>query len=108
MVERPQRIQLSRKKGWRMPGNTVKVDRTNKRFGNPFKIGCVPSQFSTALPDRCETAEEAVKCFRYYAETWMALTEGRWIEPLRGKNLACWCSLETRCHAEILLELANA
>jgi hypothetical protein len=32
-VSRPQRIQLSRRAGWRMPENTVKVDRTNKTFG---------------------------------------------------------------------------
>jgi hypothetical protein len=38
-VERtlPQRIQLKRTKGWRMPANTVKVDRTTI-FGNPFPV----------------------------------------------------------------------
>ena len=34
----PQRVQLRRSKGWRMPPNTVKVDRTTK-WGNPFKVG---------------------------------------------------------------------
>lgn len=33
----PQRIQLRRTKGWRMPENTVKVDRTTK-WGNPFNL----------------------------------------------------------------------
>jgi hypothetical protein len=27
--------------------------------------------------------------------------------PLRGKNLACWCAPDERCHADILLKLAN-
>ena len=27
--------------------------------------------------------------------------------PLHGKNLACWCRLDQRCHADVLLELAN-
>jgi hypothetical protein len=27
---------------------------------------------------------------------------------LRGKNLACWCALDQPCHADVLLELANA
>jgi hypothetical protein len=27
---------------------------------------------------------------------------------LRGKNLACWCPLDQPCHADVLLELANA
>ena len=31
----PIRVQLSRKKGWRMPENTVSVARPGK-FGNPF------------------------------------------------------------------------
>jgi hypothetical protein len=26
---------------------------------------------------------------------------------LRGKNLACWCALTDRCHADVLLEIAN-
>lgn len=34
----PTRIQLSRSKGWRMPANTVKVDRST-RWGNPWKVG---------------------------------------------------------------------
>lgn len=35
---KPTRIQLSRRKGWKMPPNTVKVDRTTK-WGNPFEVG---------------------------------------------------------------------
>lgn len=27
---------------------------------------------------------------------------------LRGKNLACWCALDQPCHADVLLEVANA
>ena len=34
----PQRIQLSRRAGWKMPPNTVKVDRSTK-WGNPFIVG---------------------------------------------------------------------
>lgn len=29
------------------------------------------------------------------------------IEELRGKNLACFCSLSSKCHADILLRLCN-
>lgn len=34
----PTRVQLSRAKGWRMPPNTVKVDRST-RWGNPWTPG---------------------------------------------------------------------
>jgi hypothetical protein len=30
------------------------------------------------------------------------------IAELRGKNLACWCPLDQPCHADVLLEIANA
>src|ERR1700730_3692577 len=33
----PHRVQLRRIKGWRMPDNTLKVDRTTL-FGNPFLV----------------------------------------------------------------------
>jgi hypothetical protein len=26
---------------------------------------------------------------------------------LKGKNLSCWCSSESKCHADVLLKLAN-
>jgi len=42
----PQRIQLSRAKGWRMPLGAVKVDRTT-RWGNPFNL---------KAPEHCWTA----------------------------------------------------
>jgi hypothetical protein len=29
------------------------------------------------------------------------------LAPLRGRNLACWCRLDAKCHADILLALAN-
>jgi hypothetical protein len=32
----PERIQLSRRKGWRKPPHTIKVDRSGK-WGNPFE-----------------------------------------------------------------------
>ena len=28
-------------------------------------------------------------------------------DALRGKNLACWCSLDSPCHADVLLEISN-
>lgn len=30
------------------------------------------------------------------------------LTPLRGRDLACWCPLDQPCHADVLLELANA
>ena len=35
---KPERVQLRRSKGWRMPPNTIKVGRSGK-WGNRFKEG---------------------------------------------------------------------
>jgi hypothetical protein len=92
--EKPKRIQLSRKKGWRLPPNAVKVDRAT-RWGNSYVVG------SDAAP----TAADAV---RHYAESISPEFERYIITNLRGKDLACWCSLEDEhCHANVLLRIAN-
>jgi len=31
-----------------------------------------------------------------------------YLGELRGHDLACWCPLDQPCHADVLLELANA
>jgi hypothetical protein len=90
----PERIQLSRAKGWRMPPNTVKVDRTT-RWGNPFVMA------------HEGTRAMAVDNFRRDAEAQAKVYPG-FYEPLRGKNLACWCKPGVPCHADVLIELANA
>jgi hypothetical protein len=112
----PKRVQLSRAKGWRMPENTVKVDRTTK-WGNPFVVG------------RDGTQVECVQAFGWLAGEEAELESmarvlvppeglGATVSvlaelqadpaPLRGQNLACWCSLDQPCHADVLLRLANA
>jgi hypothetical protein len=32
---------------------------------------------------------------------------GQILTELRGKDLMCWCPLDSPCHADVLLELAN-
>jgi len=131
-VSGPVRVQLSRRKGWRMPDNTVKVDRTT-RFGNPFNFRD-PSHCWTALAygekgNPAGRHAASVKAFR----EWVTSAHGMMIggaglfigdkpiavspteqagtppdlTPLRGKNLACWCPLDQPCHADVLLEIAN-
>jgi len=108
----PIRIQLSRAKGWRMPENTVKVDRTTK-WGNPFKptMICVTKSRSKVLVQGQPIGVAgAVEAFRTLMQTNLRLepaaTRAK-LEQLRGKNLACWCKLGEPCHADVLLELAN-
>lgn len=110
MSDQPHRVQLSRKKGWRMPPNTMKVDRAT-RWGNQHSwrdwLDAARSELH-ALPtagDREAWAkEQAVQSFREDASDGLLPN----LAPLRGKNLACWCPLDQPCHADVLLKLANA
>ena len=89
----PSRIQLSRRRGWRLPDNAVSVARPT-RWGNPVRIGVdggAPAGgarlrgWVQADPARVAAARAA----------------------LRGRDLACWCAPHAPCHADVLLELAN-
>jgi hypothetical protein len=111
---KPRRIQLSRAKGWRMPAETVKVDRTTL-FGNPFSIKDWGHDRAVALHrawltgrtiDAPMPAEEMKRLAARRRQVLEALPS------LRGKSLACWCALPKKgepdnCHAALLLELAN-
>ncbi|SDC07533.1 protein of unknown function [Bradyrhizobium brasilense] len=112
----PERIQLSRAAGWRMPVNTVKVDRTTP-FGNPYRIGepldaKIARRWGWEISPAgkklvCEDATEAVKRFKH-ALQWDEAIHDYVRDKLKGKNLACWCALGEPCHADVLLWLANA
>lgn len=104
----PERVQLSRAKGWRMPPNTVNVARPT-RWGNPFAVYRTAWRGESEYPIRCATPAEAVERFR--TMLMRATPEARerdYLSPLRGKNLACWCKPDDPCHADVLLALANA
>src|SRR5258705_6034357 len=89
---KPVRIQLSRKKGWKMPENTEKVDRTTA-WGNPFIINPHVKPGSKVAMYICvPTATEAVEIYREYIILYPEVQE-RARRALRGKNLACWCPL---------------
>ncbi|WP_173087344.1 DUF4326 domain-containing protein [Devosia sp. 1635] len=116
-MTKPVRVQLSRKKGWRMPPNTVKVCRPSM-FGNPF----IHTDVAEAVKAYRELCSGGTKSFEMgpgklqFADNchpntlhwafpdWLK-KEG--LSQIRGKNLACWCPLNKPCHADVLLELAN-
>lgn len=104
---KPIRIQLSRAKGWRMPANTVKVDRST-RWGNPFVTGRDGTQ-AECVDLYCKMLRGLICISR--APSFEEQKAARSfvlanLESIRGKNLACWCR-KSPCHADVLLELAN-
>ena len=107
----PVRLRLSRRKGFnlqRLSGETngleaVRVARPSI-FGNPFIIGehdgraaCV-AHFRDALQAATRDPTEALPWAARILEN---------LDSIRGRNLACYCSLDGPCHADVLLELAG-
>lgn len=105
----PERLQLKREKGWRLPAGAVKVDRATP-WGNPFKVGDdgtvaevvekhrrLVTRSMAAMGGLCQVEDQAAYR-RFVAEA---------VETLRGKDLACWCKAGEPCHADVLIELAN-
>lgn len=110
-VSAPRRIQLTRKKGWRLPVGAVKVDRTTV-FGNPFKAGesnglgwgeVRDAAHAVWLYNRWLTTPSRSIVFELDRHDDIV----RRLPALAGKDLACWCSSGAPCHADVLLELAN-
>ena len=97
----PQRIQLSRRHGFRLQQVSrdlngllaVKVDRGTE-YGNPSPVGPY-------------TLDESLEIFEKEYLPDVVNFDPHFLDPLRGKNLACWCPPGQRCHADILLREAN-
>lgn len=106
----PRRVQLSRRKGYKLPPNTVNIARPG-RWGNPFIVG------------KHGTREECVRLFRLLCGGYLCISldsgcadaqqrflkhAKKHIASLKGKDLACWCRLDGKpCHGDVLLEAAN-
>lgn len=107
----PERVRLGRQGGAVLvPEGAVRVDR-GTIFGNPF---------------RCDDPALAAEAFRCWLDgepvppregVELALTPSpdrrrtllRRLPELRGRDLACWCAADAAaCHADLLLERANA
>lgn len=97
----PFRVRRERTKGWRMPPNTIYVGRPS-RWSNPFRVGGHDPDPHTIARMDARTAVD------YFGWAYATFQIPEWLGALRGKNLACWCPLDQPCHADVLLELANA
>lgn len=105
---KPQRIQLSRKRGWRKPEGAIVVSRPSK-WGNPYKL----SDYPTGMP-MAERRSHALVCFRAQLHGLIELPAyplgfdaDDVKRELRGKSLCCWCRIGDACHADVLIEVAN-
>ena len=88
-----------------MPEGAVYVGRPSK-WGNPYAFGALDPD-ARGVNRLMLTADSLVRAYRGYAKRSVEVNSG-WTKPLRGRTLACWCPLDQPCHADVLLEIANA
>ena len=81
----------ARQAGTKPAADRVYVGRPS-RWGNPFVLG------------RDGTRDEVIAKYRAWIVQQPALMVA--LPELRNKDLVCWCA-PNRCHAEVLIELAN-
>jgi hypothetical protein len=120
----PKRIQMSRQRPWRADNPDAVIVSRPSKWGNPYRIardrlidGTMAyivrgSHVLGVSADIAEARAWAVEAFElqtgpfgayeYDTET-LALLRAE----LGGRDLACWCTLDQPCHADVLLELAN-
>lgn len=114
----PERIQLSRQKGYRKPEGAIVVTRST-RWGNPFTVAdavaaeyeeprraCV-SHFTAWVEGHDDYPDVYVVGSRRFDRRWIR----EHLPELAGRALACWCPLPApgepdHCHAAVLLDLA--
>ena len=111
----PERIQWSRRKGWKKPEGAVYCGRPSK-WGNPFHThgdgvrmarGLAVAAFRAQLMEgRAFCANDHPKPHEVAARHLTTIEEIR--AELRGRDLGCWCPLDEPCHVDVLLEIANA
>ena len=119
------RVQRKRTKGFKLPPNTKCVNRGTK-WGNPIRL--IGDMIYINARHRRKILDPWVyynvgnidyviylyrklwdgtkfqnQDFQYWADRFDELD----IKELKGKNLACFCSLSTPCHADVLLQLAK-
>jgi hypothetical protein len=119
----PTGIQLRRVRGWRMPRSCVKVDRSSKVFGNPFRVGvhgdagtCVAkfevclavarADLWSLLPAKVRVETDRLVHQGVPVRTYFETMASR-LSELRGKDLGCWCPLAAPCHRSVLLRYVN-
>lgn len=82
--------------------SALSASRIARQCGAP---GLRRSPYANPFPVKTYGLAESLRRYRIDADTFDPVTLRR---DLAGKDLACWCPLDQRCHADVLLELANA
>lgn len=103
---KPTRIQRKRTAGFKTPPNTCYCGRGSK-WGNPFVVGQKNKVTLDDINISVVTRLDLKSCLELY-KRWLDIKieigELDLTELLKYDHLSCWCSLESKCHVDILIE----
>jgi hypothetical protein len=111
-IVKPQRIQVSRRAGFRLQEvsralNGLPASKCTRPgpFGNPFKLSDLEAAGITGTPEFLHGL--LVEKFKSYCPVDSLLAQAA-RRLLVGKNLGCTCRPELPCHVSWLIEVANS
>lgn len=87
---------------WKSNPDAIYVGRPSK-WGNPYKIG----EVGLVRAGQPATREEVLYAYEKWVQMKIHEEDSHFLDPLKGKDLVCFCALDQACHADILLKLAN-
>ncbi len=115
----PLRIQRKRVKGYKMPYNSISVTRPG-RFGNPFSVEKYGRDKAVELFERLFTESHIMnftmehqldiqksKFWQYWRQSNYMSTTDMVVKELAGKNIACFCKPDQKCHGDTYIKIAN-
>jgi hypothetical protein len=72
-------------------------------WGNRYRIPPFTRERAFELYEQNCSRDKKVRRGSKLWKAWKELVKSE----LKGKNLCCWCRLDQKCHADILLKIAN-
>ena len=109
----PERIQRKRTKGWRAPlcgcgcGKPARYVGRPSKYGNPYGVSgettaLIATRLFRDMLNRAPTGDTGTG-WGHPGETVFDTIR----RELGGHDLTCWCPLQSPCHADELLRIAN-
>lgn len=112
----PRRIKMTRKAPWRANHPDAVIVARPTRWGNPFRVVRQVGEwivvddndvtYPLTIDTKAAAAQRAVDLYRADIR-WGALNVNEIRRELAGRDLACWCPLDSPCHGDVLLAIAR-
>lgn len=109
---RPCRVQRRRTRGFDLQAEGRKINGRDTVYVGRPSVWANPFLSDRTRIHSPKVLQGVMEVYRLHIEHLLE-QDPDFLEPLRGKNLACWCPLHdprwehVYCHADVLLDMAN-